>query len=69
VSATDGRLRPLYPLDQFTSSELAKFRSDLEAALALDELPALYPPREALQARLESVLAEMTERERIRHSP
>lgn len=66
MPATDERLRPLYKLDEMTTSELTEYRSDLEEALALDTLPPLYAPREVLQARLDAVLAEQAERERIR---
>ena len=66
MPATDQRLRPLYPVDQMTTSELAEYRSDLEEALALDTLPPLYAPRDVLQKRLDAVLAEQADRERIR---
>ncbi len=66
MPATDRRLRPLYPVDQMTTGELAEYCSDLEEALALDTLPPLYAPREVLQSRLDAVLAEQADRERIR---
>jgi hypothetical protein len=46
--------------------ELAEFRESLEEALALETLPPLYAPREVLRARLDAVLAEQADRERIR---
>jgi hypothetical protein len=52
MPATDRRLRPLYPVEQMATWELAEYASDLEEALALDTLPPLYAPREVLQARL-----------------
>jgi len=67
MPATDRRLRPLYPVEQMATWELAEYASDLEEALALDTLPPLYAPREVLQARLDAVLAEQADRERIRH--
>lgn len=65
VTATKS-LRPAYPLDQMATWELAGYRESLETALGLDTLPALYAPREVLQARLDGVLAEQADRERIR---
>ena len=67
MPATDQRLRPLYRVDEMTTFELAEYRSNLEEALALDTLPPLYAPREVLQARLDAVLTEQADRERIRH--
>jgi hypothetical protein len=67
MPATDQRLRPLYPLGEMTTWELAEYRSDLEEALALDTWPPLYAPRNVLQSRLDAVLAEQADRERIRH--
>jgi hypothetical protein len=51
-----------------TTYELAEYRQDLETALSLPTLPPLYAPREELQRRLDAVLAEQDERERIRHA-
>lgn len=68
MSATDQGLRPLHPVSQMTTSELAEFRSDLEHALGLPTLPPLYAPREELQQRLAEALAEQDERARIRHA-
>jgi hypothetical protein len=66
VNVIDDRLRSMYPVDQLTTSELAEYRDDLETALALDTLPPLYAPRDVLQGRLDAVLAEQADRERIR---
>lgn len=66
MPAADQRLRPLYKPDEMTTSELAEYRSNLEEVLALDTLPPLYAPRDVLQARLDAVLAEQADRERIR---
>jgi hypothetical protein len=66
VSTTD--FRPLHPVSQLTSSEIAEYRQSLERALALESLPPSWAPREELQRRLDSVLAEQDERERIRHA-
>lgn len=41
---------------------------NLEEALGLPMLPPLYAPRDELQQRLDAVLAEQDERERIRHA-
>ena len=45
-----------------TPDELAEYRRDLEAALALDTLPPLYASREVLRERLDAVLAELARR-------
>ncbi len=68
MPATDKRLRPLYPVEQMTTAELAEYRSDLETALALETLPPLYASRDVLQARLDAVTAEQDERARIRRA-
>jgi hypothetical protein len=68
MSATDQDLRPLHPVSQMTTAELASYRSDLEHALSLPTLPPLYASHEELQKRLDAVLAELAERERIRHA-
>jgi hypothetical protein len=68
MPAIDHDLRPLHPVSQMTTSELAEFRSDLEHALSLPTLPPLYAPRKVLQSRLDAVLAEQAERRRIRHA-
>jgi len=65
VSATDQRL---HPVSQMTTYELKEYRQNLEEALSLPTLPPLYAPREELQQRLDSVLAEQDERERIRRA-
>jgi hypothetical protein len=67
VSATKSHsLRPLHPISEMVTWELDEYRESLEEALALDTLPPLYAPREVLQARLDAVLAEQADRERIR---
>jgi predicted secreted Zn-dependent protease len=45
--------------------ELTAYRERLEETLALAELPKLSRPREELQAQLDEVLAEQSERARI----
>ena len=67
MPATDQRLRPLHPISEMVTWELAEYRESLETALALDTLPPLYASREQLRARLDAVLAEQADRERIRH--
>ena len=66
MNATDQRPRPLLPVGQMTTWELREYREDLETALALDTLPPLYAPRDVLQRRLDAVLAEQADRDRIR---
>ncbi len=68
MSATDQDLRPLHPVSQMTTSELAEYRQSLETALGLPTLPALYASREELQKRLGAVLAEQDERAGIRRA-
>ncbi len=68
MRTTDQGLRPLHPVSQMTTGELAGYRQDLEEALSLPTLPPLYAPREELEQRLDAVLAEQDERDRIRHA-
>ena len=68
MRVTQQRLRPLHPISEMVTWELAEFRADLEEALGLETLPPYYAPREQLQARLDAVLAEQAEREQIRHA-
>jgi hypothetical protein len=56
------------PLAEMVTWELAEYRERLEGALALDALPTYYLPREMLQKQLNAVLAEVAEREAIRHA-
>ena len=64
VNATD--LRPLHPVDQLTTWELAAYRANLEAGLAGASVDG--PTRTQLQTRLDAVLAEVEDRERIRRA-
>ena len=68
MSATDQGLRPLHPVSQMTTSELAEYRQSLERALGLETLPPLYASREELQKRLDAVAAEEDERASIRRA-
>ncbi len=53
--------RPLHPLHQMTTYELAGYRRNLESALSAGDAPA----RAQLQRRLDDVLEEQADRERI----
>lgn len=53
--------RPPYPLGEMTSGEIAKYRAGLEREI--QRLPG--QDRADLQRRLDAVLAELDERERI----
>lgn len=63
---TEQSQRPPHPLPECVTYELAAYRDRLEAALALPTLPSGWPSREVVQKRLDAVLAEQAERERIR---
>lgn len=66
MTAADERLRPACPVAQMVTWELTAYRRELERVIALDPLPPIYLPREALQLHLDAVVAEQAERERIR---
>ena len=57
-------LRPLHPLEQMTTSELAGYRRNLERAIGAEVGPESAGTR-LLRTRLESVLAEQADRKRI----
>jgi hypothetical protein len=57
---------PKYPVSQLTTSELARYRRELEHAVAT--LPDHATVRKQLEQRLAVVLAEVEERDRIRHA-
>jgi hypothetical protein len=57
---------PKHPVSQLTTSELARYRRELEHAVAT--LPEHATVREQLRERLATVLAEVEERERIRRA-
>ncbi len=65
MSATDQRL---HPVSQMTTYELAGYRSNLERALSAEALPEGGPSPAQLRKRLDVVLAEQQERERIRRA-
>jgi len=54
---------PKHPVSQLTTTELSRYRRELEHAVAT--LPANATVRELLQQRLDVVLAEVDERARI----
>jgi hypothetical protein len=54
---------PKHAVSELTTSELARYRRELEHALKT--LPEHAPVRELLQQRLAEVLAEVDERARI----
>ena len=54
--------RPLHPVSQMTTYELAEYRRSLEHALSPGALSPLHASREELQKRLDGVLAEEADR-------
>ena len=54
--------QPPHPVGALTTSELSRYRSDLEHALQAQHGPG--PSRGVLQARLAEVLAEQDDRDR-----
>jgi hypothetical protein len=57
---------PEHPLHALTTFELAGYRRQLESALAFFDTQDPVPPaRDDLQARLDAVLAEQDDREKI----
>jgi len=68
VSVTNQSLRPPHPIAECVTWELRDYRQQLEHTLSLPTLPPnLRLPREQLQKQLDEVVAEESERERIRH--
>jgi hypothetical protein len=65
VNVTAKSFLPVHPLERMTTGELAAFRSALEDALSLSTPPPHHAPRETLQKRLDAVLEEQADRERI----
>ena len=63
VATKKGAAVPEYPLSQMTTSELARYRRDLEGSLR--GLPAHAPVRADLKARLDLVEAEEESRARL----
>ena len=58
--------KPKHPLPELTTYELRDYRRALEKAIAFfDQQHPVPPARAALQARLDTVLAEQDERARI----
>ena len=55
--------QPPHPVGALTTSELSRYRSELERALQAP--PGAGPARGLLQARLAEVLAEQDDRRRI----
>ncbi len=69
MSVTNQSLRPPHPIAECVTWELRDYRRHLERTLSLPTLPPnLRLPREELQKRLDEVVAEESERERIRHA-
>ena len=61
--------QPQHRLSQLTTYELAGYRKDLQRAIAFFDRKTPVPAaRGALQAKLDAVIAEQDERERIRHA-
>lgn len=57
---------PKHPLHALTTYELRDYRRDLETAIAFFNRQAPVPPaRDQLQARLDAVLAEQHDRNRL----
>lgn len=58
--------RPKHPLDTLTTFELRDYRRQLENAIAFfDRQDPVPPARDRLQARLDGVLAEQDDRDRL----
>lgn len=61
--------RPLHPLHAMTTWELARYRRQLESAIAFfDRQDPVPPARARLQARLDDVVAEQDERAKLAHA-
>jgi len=57
---------PLHPLHALTTYELRDYRRDLETAIAaFDRQDPVPPARDDLQARLDALIAEQDDRERL----
>jgi hypothetical protein len=57
---------PRHPMHAMTTFELRDYRRQLENAIAFFERQALVPPaRDRLQARLDDVLAEQADRQKL----
>jgi hypothetical protein len=56
---------PKYPVHQLTTSELTRYRCELEQAVT--GISPEAPPHTELRRRLDMVLAEQSEREKIAH--
>ena len=58
--------QPEHPLHALTTFELRDYRRQLESAIAFfDRQDPVPPARDRLQAKLDDVLAEQDERERL----
>lgn len=58
--------KPEHPMDQLTTFELRDYRRLLEQALG-DQVIGQAPVATTLRMRLDAVVAEQEERDRIRH--
>jgi len=60
---------PQHPMHALTSYELRDYRRQLESAIAFfDRKDPVPPARSGLQARLDEVIAEQDDRQRLAHA-